>query len=66
MPRGPSFWFDIRIYLGVAAALTVVIMFYNHYIAILGIGVLYALYMYGRERFLERQKALSLYLREMT
>jgi c-di-AMP phosphodiesterase-like protein len=66
MSRGPSFWFDTRIYLAVSAALLVVISFYNHYAAVLGAILLYVLYLYGRERQLERQKALTAYLESMT
>lgn len=66
MPQGPSFWFDTRIYLTVAAILLGVISFYNHYIAIIGAILLYALYLYGRERHRARQKALSDYLNSIT
>ncbi|MCX7779430.1 MAG: DHH family phosphoesterase [Negativicutes bacterium] len=66
MAQGPSFWFDTRIYLAVSAALLVVIGFYNHYAAVLGAILLYVLYLYGRERQLERQKALTAYLESMT
>lgn len=66
MPQGPSFWFDTRIYLAVTAALLVVVAFYNHYLAVLGAILLYALFLYGRERHTERQKALSHYIESMT
>jgi c-di-AMP phosphodiesterase-like protein len=66
MPQGPSFWFDIRIYLAVSAALLVVIVFYNPYVAVLGGILLGALYLYGRERYIEQQKALWSYLDVMT
>jgi len=66
MPNGPSFWFDTRIYLAVAAALLVIIVFYNPYVAILGAILLGALYLYGRERHIQQQKALSSYLYSMT
>ncbi|HWR38195.1 MAG TPA: DHH family phosphoesterase [Patescibacteria group bacterium] len=65
MPQGPTFWFDTRIYLGVAAALLFVISLYNHYVAALGAILLYALYRFGRDRFLDRQKALNEYLETM-
>ena len=66
MPNGPSFWFDTRIYLAVAAALLVIIVFYNPYVAILGAILLVALYAYGRERYIQQQRALSSYLYSMT
>lgn len=63
MPQGPSFWFDTRIYLAVMAALLVIISYYNHYAAILGAILLYALYLYGRERYTVRQKEVNNYLK---
>ena len=66
MPHGPSFWFDTRIYLAVAAALLVIIVFYNPYVAILGAILLAALYAYGHERHIQQQRALSKYLYNMT
>ena len=66
MPNGPSFWFDTRIYLAVAAALLVIIVFYNPYVAILGAILLAVLYLYGHERHIQQQKALSSYLYSMT
>jgi c-di-AMP phosphodiesterase-like protein len=66
MPQGPSFWFDTRIYLAVATALLVVIVFYNPYVAVLGAILLVSLYLYGRERHKERQKALDNYLYTMS
>lgn len=62
MSQGPSFWFDTRVYLAVSASLLLVITFYNKYIAVLGGVLLYALYRYGRDRHIERQKELSAYL----
>lgn len=62
MSRGPSFWFDTRVYLAVSASLLVVILFYNKYVAVIGAILLYLLYLYGRERHLQRQKELSAYL----
>ncbi len=66
MPQGPSFWFDTSIYLAVATALLVVIVFYNPYVAVLGAILLSSLYLYGRERHKERQKALDSYLYTMS
>ncbi|MDD4599705.1 Cyclic-di-AMP phosphodiesterase GdpP [bioreactor metagenome] len=65
MPQGPSFWFDTRIYLLVAAMLLLVIVFYNKYVAVLGAILLFALYLYGRERHREQQKAISAFLDTM-
>ncbi|WP_425059409.1 Cyclic-di-AMP phosphodiesterase GdpP [Sporomusa carbonis] len=62
MPQGPSFWFDTRIYLAVTAALLLVICFYNPYAAVLGAVLLYALYLYGWERYTSRQKEINNYL----
>lgn len=62
MPQGPSFWFDTRIYLAVTAILLIIIGYYNPYAAALGAVLLYALYLYGRERYSARQKAVSDYL----
>lgn len=66
MPQGPSFWFDTRLYLTVAAALLAVIVFYNPYVAVLGAILLGVLYLYGRERYLQQQRALNNYLFTMT
>jgi len=66
MPNGPSFLFDTRIYLAVAAALLVIIVFYNPYVAIIGAILLGVLYLYGHERHIQQQKALSSYLYSMT
>ncbi|WP_312515275.1 DHH family phosphoesterase [Anaerospora sp.] len=65
MPQGPSFWFDTRIYLAVVAALLLIVAFYNQYVAVLGIVLLYALYLYGRDRHWERRKALTQYIESM-
>ncbi|MDR3588750.1 MAG: DHH family phosphoesterase [Negativicutes bacterium] len=62
MPERPSFWFDTRIYLAVSAALLLVIVFYNPYIAVLGAILLFALYRYGRERYLTRRRELDAYI----
>jgi len=62
MPERPSVWFDTRIYLAVSAALLLVIVFYNKYIAVLGVILLYALYRYGRDRHLARQRELKTYI----
>ena len=61
----PSFWFDVRVYLAVAAGLLLVIAFYNPYAWLLGIVLLYALYKYGQDRYAERQKEMSEYLKCM-
>lgn len=66
MGQGPSFWFDTRVYLAVSAALLAVIVFYNKYVAVIGAILLYALYLYGRERHLERQRAMNAYIDTMT
>ena len=65
MPRGPSLWFDIRVYLVVAIALLMVILYYNIYLAVLGAILVYALYLYGKERLKEGQKAFAEYIRSM-
>ncbi len=62
MPQGPSFWFDTRIYLAVTAAFLLIIAYYNPYTAIIGAVMLYALYLYGRERHSARQKEVDSYL----
>lgn len=62
MSHGPSFWFDTRVYLAVSAALLLIIVLYNPYVAGIGAILLYVLYRYGRERHIERQKELSAYL----
>ncbi|MDR3561840.1 MAG: DHH family phosphoesterase [Negativicutes bacterium] len=62
MSERPSFWFDTRIYLAVSAALLLVISYYNQYVAVLGVILLYALYLYGRERHLVRQRELNAYI----
>lgn len=66
MPQGPSFWFDTRLYLSVTAVLLLIIVYYNHYIALLGLIILVALYLYGRERYKERQKALAAYIENIS
>ena len=62
MPQGPSFWFDTRIYLAVTAAFLLIIGYYNPYAAIIGAFLLYALYLYGRERYIVRQNEVNNYL----
>lgn len=59
---GPSYWFDIRIFLAVVAALLTVVAFYNPYVAVLGLILLGALYYYGRERYKFQQQVLNDYL----
>lgn len=66
MYRGPYFWFDVRVYLAVATALLVVIVYYNYYVAALGAVLLYVLYLYGRERQVEQQKQIKAYLDTMS
>ncbi|SEP40239.1 DHH family phosphoesterase [Propionispora vibrioides] len=66
MPQGPSFWFDTRVYLAVSAALLMIIVFYNRYFAILGVILLFVLYMYGKERYAQQQRALNVYLNSMS
>lgn len=66
MGQGPSFWFDTRVYLAVSAALLAVIVFYNKFVGVIGAILLYALYLYGRERHLERQRAMNAYLDSMS
>ena len=66
MSQGPSLWLDTRIYLAVVAVLLTIILFYNKYVAVLGAVLFYALYRYGRERNIERQHALSVYMESMT
>nr|WP_139164519.1 DHH family phosphoesterase [Dendrosporobacter quercicolus]NSL49032.1 DHH family phosphoesterase [Dendrosporobacter quercicolus DSM 1736]SDN02143.1 c-di-AMP phosphodiesterase, consists of a GGDEF-like and DHH domains [Dendrosporobacter quercicolus] len=65
MPQGPSIWLDTRIYLAVAALLLLIIMFYNKSVAVLGLILLAALYLYGRERHIQQQKELNAYLSRM-
>ncbi|VBB07527.1 Hypothetical protein LUCI_2776 [Lucifera butyrica] len=66
MGQGPSFWFDTRIYLAVSAALVLVIVYYNHFIAVVGAILLYVLYLYGRERHAIRQREITAYLESMS
>lgn len=66
MSQGPSVWFDTRIYLAVSAALLIVIGFYNIYAALFGVILLFALFLYGRERQEQQQKAMAAYLESMT
>ena len=65
MLKGPSFWFDTRVYLAVSLALLLVISFYNPYLALLGVVLLYALYLYGKERCKDFQKAWTDYFHSM-
>lgn len=65
MPQGPSAWFDARVYLSVVAALLLIIVYYNPYIAVLGAIVFFVLYKYGRERSLARRRELAQYLDAM-
>lgn len=66
MPQGPYFWFDLRIYLAVAALLLAAIAFYNPYLAVVAVIVLYVLYLYSKERFAGGQKVWAERLRSMT
>ncbi|MBP2642381.1 MAG: phosphoesterase RecJ domain protein [Firmicutes bacterium] len=66
MVRGPSLWFDTRIYLAVAAVLLMIIVFYNKFLAVIGAILLCALYLYGRERHNQQHEDLAAYLDAMT
>lgn len=66
MFKGPSFWFDTRVYLAVSLALLLIISFYNPYLGLLGVVLLYALYLYGKERCSDFQKAWTEYFHSMT
>ncbi len=66
MLNGPSFWFDTRVYLAVSLALLLIISFYNPYLALLGVVLLYALYLYGKERCRDFQKAWTDYYDSMS
>ena len=66
MSQRPSFWFDTRIYLAVSALLILIICFYNLPAAVLGVILLWALYLYGRERYLDRQQAMNDYMDAMS
>ena len=60
--QGPGFWFDTRIHLAVVAALLIVIAVYNFYAAAVGAVLLYALYLYGRDRREAGEQAIRDYL----
>lgn len=66
MPKGPSFWFDTRIYLAVSAILLIIIGFYNVYASLLGVLLLFILFLYARERQQQQQKAMTAYLESMS
>lgn len=65
MPKNTSSWVDLKIHLLILAVLLLVILQYNKYIAIIGMVLLGALYIYGRERCRDRQKELDLYLQNV-
>ena len=66
MLQGPSFWFDMRVYVAVSLSLLLIISFYNVYLAVLGVVLLYALYLYGKERCSAIQKTWTEYLQSMS
>ncbi|MBP2640438.1 MAG: phosphoesterase RecJ domain protein [Firmicutes bacterium] len=66
MMKSSSFWLDIRLFVAVAAVLLISIVFYNQYIAALGIILLSIVYFEGRNRYIKRQKALTEYLGSLT
>lgn len=59
MPRNSSAWVDIRVHLLIVAALLAILFLYNPYIAGIGLILLVTLFIYGRERCRERQRALE-------
>lgn len=65
MPRNSSAWVDLRIHLLVVAGLLLVLLFYNQYVALIGLVLLVVLFVYGRERCNDRQKALEEYYRNV-
>lgn len=66
MSQRPTFWFDTRVYLAVSAAFLLVIVIYNQYVAVIGTILLAALYLYGRDRHIQRQRELDAYLEVMS
>ncbi len=61
MPRRSSTWVDIRIHLFVIFAFSLILMIYNRYVAFFGFILLTLLFVYGRERCHDRERALDEY-----
>ena len=61
MPRRSSTWVDIRIHLFVIFAFSLVLMLYNIYVGAFGFILLALLFVYGRERCQDRERALEDY-----
>ena len=61
MPRRSSTWVDIRIHLFVIFAFSLILMIYNRYVAFFGFILLALLFVYGRERCHDRERALDEY-----
>lgn len=65
MPRNTSAWVDIRIHLLIVAGLLLVITLYNRYFAVIGCILWFSLFIYGKERCKDRQRALDEYYRSV-
>lgn len=65
MPRNSSAWVDIRVHLLIVAVLLAILFLYNPYIAGIGLILLVTLFVYGRERCRERQRALEEYYEQV-
>ncbi len=65
MPKNSSSWIDLKIHLLILAFLLVVVMRYNMYITVIGAVLWGALYVYGRERCRDRQRALDAYMQDV-
>lgn len=61
MPRRSSTWVDIRIHLFIIFAFSLILMLYNIYVGAFGLILLSLLFVYGRERCHDRERALEDY-----
>ena len=65
MPRNLSAWIDICINMAVTGGLLLVIMYYNKYVASIGLVLWLCLFFYSRERCRERQRSLDYYCKNI-
>lgn len=65
MPRNLSAWIDICINMAVTGGLLLVILYYNKYVASIGLVLWLCLFFYSRERCRERQRSLDYYCKNI-
>ena len=65
MPRNLSAWVDICINMAITGGLLLVILYYNKYVASIGLVLWLCLFFYSRERCRDRQRSLDYYCKNV-